>query len=175
MANDKTKLTDKQKLFVQELIKNGYNATQAALAAGYSKSSAYAQGSRLLKNVEVLKYKDELLARLQQPAIATIEEILQYYTRVMRREEKESIVVTIKEKVSGMVLNPDTGKRERKTVEKEKAEIVEIPTKVSDANKAAEMLGKNYGIWTDKVNVESDEKEININIRAATPEDMEEA
>lgn len=153
MANDKTKLTDKQKLFVQELIKNGYNATQAALAAGYSKSSAYAQGSRLLKNVEVLKYKDELLASLQQPSIATIEEILQYYTRVMRREEKESVVVTIKEKVSGMVLNPDTGKRERKTIEKEKAEIVEIPTKVSDANKAAEMLGKNYGIWTDKVSV----------------------
>lgn len=153
MANDKTKLTDKQKLFVQELIKNGYNATQAALAAGYSKSSAYAQGSRLLKNVEVLKYKDELLASLQQPSIATIEEILQYYTRVMRREEKESVVVTIKEKVSGMVLNPDTGKRERKTIEKEKAEIVEIPTKVSDANKAAEMLGKNYGIWTDKVSI----------------------
>lgn len=153
MANDKTKLTDKQKLFVQELIKNGYNATQAALAAGYSKSSAYAQGSRLLKNVEVLKYKDELLASLQQPSIATIEEILQYYTRVMRREEKESVVVTIKEKVSGLVLNPDTGKRERKTIEKEKAEIVEIPTKVSDANKAAEMLGKNYGIWTDKVSV----------------------
>jgi phage terminase small subunit len=175
VANDKTKLTDKQKLFVQELIKNGYNATQAALAAGYSKSSAYAQGSRLLKNVEVLKYKDELLTSLQQPAIATIEEILQYYTRVMRREEKESVVVTIKEKVSGMVLNPDTGKRERKTVEKEKAEIVEIPTKVSDANKAAEMLGKNYGIWTDKVNVETEDKEININIRAATPEDMEEA
>lgn len=157
MANDKTKLTDKQKLFVQELIKNGYNATQAALAAGYSKSSAYAQGSRLLKNVEVLKYKDELLASLQQPSIATIEEILQYYTRVMRREEKESVVVTIKEKVSGMVLNPDTGKRERKTIEKEKAEIVEIPTKVSDANKAAEMLGKNYGIWTDKVSVTDDQ------------------
>lgn len=175
MANDKTKLTDKQKLFVQELIKNGYNATQAALAAGYSKSSAYAQGSRLLKNVEVLKYKDELLTSLQQPSIATIEEILQYYTRVMRREETESVVVTIKEKVSGMVLNPDTGKRERKTIEKEKAEIVEIPTKVSDANKAAEMLGKNYGMWTDKVNVETDDKEININIRAATPEDMEEA
>lgn len=175
MANDKTKLTDKQKLFVQELIKNGYNATQAALAAGYSEKSAYAQGSRLLKNDEVLKYKDELLNSLQQPTIATIEEILQYYTRVMRREEKENVVVTIKEKVSGMVLNPDTGKRERKTVEKETPKIVEIPTRVADANKAAEMLGKNYGIWTDKVNVESDEKEININIRAATPEDMEEA
>lgn len=175
MANDKTKLTDKQKLFVQELIKNGYNATQAALAAGYSEKSAYAQGSRLLKNDEVLKYKDELLNSLQQPTIATIEEILQYYTRVMRREEKENVVVTIKEKVSGMVLNPDTGKRERKTVEKETPKIVEIPTRVADANKAAEMLGKNYGIWTDKVNVESDEKEININIRAATLEDMEEA
>lgn len=160
MANNKPKnqkITEQQKQFVQELIKNNHNARQAAIAAGYSEKTADAQASRLLKNVKVLEYRDELLNNIQKPTIATIEEILEYYTRVMRREETESVVVTIREKVSGMVLNPDTGKRERKTIEKETPKIVEIPTKISDANKAAEMLGKNYGIWTEKVNVDANQ------------------
>ena len=43
-------------LFVTEYIKNGGNATQAAIAAGYSEKTAYSQASRLLKNVEVQRY-----------------------------------------------------------------------------------------------------------------------
>ena len=149
-------ITEQQKLFVKEWLID-HNATQAAIRAGYSEKTAYSQGQRLLKNVEVQKYKEKLLKDLEKPTIATIEEILEYYTRVMRREEKESIVVTTKEKVSGMFPNPKTGKMERKTVEKETPQIVEIPTKISDANKAAEMLGKNYGIWTEKVKLDGDQ------------------
>lgn len=152
-----SKLTEQQKQFVQELIKTNYNATQAAINAGYSKKTAYAQAARLLKNVKVLEYKEKLLEELKKDSIASIEEILEYYTRVMRREEKESVVVTIKEKITGMVKNPETGKMEKRTIEKEKAEIVEIPTKISDANKAAEMLGKNFGIWTEKVKIDKEE------------------
>lgn len=156
MANNEFALNEKQKRFVQELVKCN-NATQAAINAGYSAKSARIQASKLQTNPNILEYKRKLLASLEKDTIASIQEILEYYTRVMRREEKENIVVTIKEKVSGMVMNPDTGKRERKTVEKETPKIVEIPTKVSDANKAAEMLGKNYGIWTDKVSVTDDQ------------------
>lgn len=145
-----SKLTEQQKRFVQELFKNNHNAKQAAIAAGYSEKTAEVQASRLLRNVKVLEYREKLLKDLEKSSIASIEEILEYYTRVMRRQETESVVVTIKEKVSAMVTNPETGKRERKTIEKETPKIVEIPTKVADANKAAEMLGKNFGIWTEK-------------------------
>ena len=147
---DNSKLTEKQKRFVQELFKNNHNAKQAAIAAGYSEKTAEVQASRLLRNVKVLEYREELLANLEKPSIATIDEILEYYTRVMRRQETESVVVTIKEKKSGWVTNAETGKREKVTVEKETPKIVEIPTKIADANKAAEMLGKNYGIWKEK-------------------------
>lgn len=147
-------ITEQQELFVREWLKD-HNATQAAIRAGYSEKTAYSQGQRLLKKVEIQEYKDKLLKDLKKSSIATIEEILEYYTRVMRREEMESVVVTIKEKTSGWVTNRDTGKREKVTKETETAQIVEIPTKVSDANKAAEMLGKNYGIWTEKVNVDT--------------------
>jgi phage terminase small subunit len=42
----------KQRLFVKEYLVD-LNATRAATAAGYSEKTAYSQGQRLLKNVEV--------------------------------------------------------------------------------------------------------------------------
>ena len=52
MAN----LTLKQKAFADEYIINGGNATQAAIKAGYSKKTAEATASRLLRNVKVVEY-----------------------------------------------------------------------------------------------------------------------
>lgn len=43
-------------IFVTEYLKNGNNATQAAISAGYSEKTAYSQASRLLKSVEVQQY-----------------------------------------------------------------------------------------------------------------------
>jgi phage terminase small subunit len=43
-------------IFVTEYIRNGNNATQAAIAAGYSERTASSQGSRLLKSVEVKQF-----------------------------------------------------------------------------------------------------------------------
>ncbi len=43
-------------LFVTEYLRNGNNATQAAIAAGYSEKTAASQGSRLLKSVEIQQY-----------------------------------------------------------------------------------------------------------------------
>ena len=43
-------------IFVTEYLKNGNNATQAAISAGYSEKTASSQGSRLLKSVEVQQF-----------------------------------------------------------------------------------------------------------------------
>lgn len=53
----------RQEKFAQEWLKD-FNATQAAIRAGYSKRTAYSQGQRLLKNVEV----DQLIQQLKQQA-----------------------------------------------------------------------------------------------------------
>lgn len=45
-------LSAKQRLFVSEYLID-LNATQAAIRAGYSEKTAYSQGQRLLKHVEV--------------------------------------------------------------------------------------------------------------------------
>lgn len=44
----------RRKLFVESYLTNGGNASQAAVAAGFSEKTAGAAGSRLLKHVEVL-------------------------------------------------------------------------------------------------------------------------
>lgn len=62
----KGKLTQKRKAFADEYIKNGGNATQAAISAEYSSKTAYSQGQRLLKNVEVLAYIEKQMQRIEK-------------------------------------------------------------------------------------------------------------
>lgn len=78
------KLTPKQEAFVQEYLID-FNATQAAVRAGYSSKTAYSIGQRLLKNVEVQEYLEILLAGLESKKIADAEEVLQTLTRILRR------------------------------------------------------------------------------------------
>jgi len=56
----KNKFTVKQERFCQEYIID-LNATQAAERTGYSKKTAYSQGQRLLKNVEIQARIQELM------------------------------------------------------------------------------------------------------------------
>ncbi len=49
-------LRPQQMIFVTEFIKNGGNATQAAIAAGYSEKTAHVQGSRMLKDDKVQQF-----------------------------------------------------------------------------------------------------------------------
>lgn len=50
--------------FVEEYCSNGYNATKAAIAAGYSVKTARSQGQRLLTNVYISNAIKERLERL---------------------------------------------------------------------------------------------------------------
>ena len=89
----KTKLTSKQRLFVDEYIKSG-NATQSYIKAGYSVKSENVAGvnaNRILKNAKVKSYIDAKMAKIESHKIADAKEVLQYLTRVLRGEEKEEI------------------------------------------------------------------------------------
>lgn len=71
--------------FVREYAKSG-NATKAAIAAGYSTRTSYAQGCRLLKNAEVREALASLAAKVESVAIADATERRQFWSRVMRGE-----------------------------------------------------------------------------------------
>ena len=125
-------LNDRQQLFVTEYVKD-MNATKAAERAGYSKRTAYSQGQRLLKNVEIKKAVDELLLKVRKNNVADAVEIEEYLTAVMRGKMKETEMINV-------------GNFEQ--------ELVEVPAKQTTRIKAAELLGKRYAMWTDKQEID---------------------
>ena len=71
----KDKLTDKQRAFVAEYPIDK-NLTKAAERAGYSAKTAYSQGQRLLKNVEIKTLVNQKLAELEEKAGLTAERVM---------------------------------------------------------------------------------------------------
>lgn len=79
-------MTDKQELFIQEYLID-FNATRAAKKAGYSEKTAYSQGQRLLKNVEVKNKITSLKKERISDLIATKEQRQQFWSKTMYDEE----------------------------------------------------------------------------------------
>lgn len=89
---------------------------------------------------------------LASTRIADATEVLEYLTSVMRREKTETVVVTLSEEQTDFVPGPD-GKLHKRTVKRETPKIVEIPARLADANKAAELIGKRLMLWTERTQV----------------------
>ena len=132
----KTKLNNRQKAFISEYIKDK-NATQAAIRAGYSEKTAYSQGQRLLKKAEIKSAIDDLFEKVRDENIAEAKEVEEFLSLMMRGEIEEEIIV-----VEGC----GDGCSDARIMKKQAA--------AKDRLKAAELLGKRYSIFTDKVNVE---------------------
>ena len=98
------------------------------------------------------------LEEKEDALVAKQDEVLQTLTRVLRRQEMDTVVVTCKERSSRY---DENGKKV--IIEKEVPQLVRVPTKVSDLNKAAELLGKRYALFTDKVKTDVD-MDLNITI-----------
>jgi len=76
MNAKKNNMTPKMALFCREYIKD-FNATRAAADAGYSKKTAYSQGQRLLRNVEIEKALSEAIERRMEKVEIDAEWVLQ--------------------------------------------------------------------------------------------------
>ncbi len=137
-------MTEKQKRFCLEYIKNP-NATQAAIKAGYNSKSARSIGSENLTKPDIQKYIQEALDKLEKEKIADANEVIKYLTSVLRGESDSEEIV-----VEGI----GDGYSKARNIIKKPGE--------KDKLKAAELLGKSYGIFTDKVDLDAD---MDLNIR----------
>ena len=86
MADEK--LTPKQKRFCEEYLKSG-NATDAAKKAGYKASSACEIGAQNLRKLQISAYIKRRMEEQEAALVADSNEILKFYTAVMRGEEKD--------------------------------------------------------------------------------------
>ena len=130
------RLTDKQMIFANEYLVD-LNATRAykkAYPNVKKDSAARANGSKLLTNTNIKTYIDEQLKKIEDESIANATEVMKYLTAVMRNEVTEEVVVV-------------EGEGEGCS----SARIVKKDISAKDRNKAAELLGKRYRLFVDKI------------------------
>lgn len=125
-------MTEKQKLFADEYLVD-LNATRAYLATYKNvknESVASANASRLLRNANVKTYIGDRLEAIKSKKIASVEEVMEYLTKVLRGEEADEVL-----RNSG-----------------EGTQVVdELRVANKDRLKAAELLAKRYGLLKDNV------------------------
>lgn len=125
-------MTVKQKRFCDEYLID-LNATQAAIRAGYSEKSATVIGAENLTKPYIREYIDKRLAEKDASIIANQDEVLSYLTQVLRGQSKSSVLAR-NELGADKVIKKAPDEKERL--------------------KAAELLGKRYGLYKDKLDVE---------------------
>ena len=137
------KMTPKQKRFCDEYLID-LNATQAAIRAGYSEKYAHTNATKLLQITTIKNYIAERMAEKESELIADQDEVLKYLTSVMRGKTTAEVVV---------VEGTGDGCSEARAMQKAPDEKERL--------KAAELLGKRYGLYTEKVEQQVD-MELNI-------------
>lgn len=161
-------LNRKQRQFCLEYVKC-FNATEAAKRAGYSDSTAYSQGSRLLKDVEIKEYiqheidqrtptEDEILARMGDISRASylpfvnIADDGHIYFDFSNPQARNylHLIKKIKSKRRRTVEGQDGGEWEQEWVEVE----------LHDSMAALTALARIKGMFADKVDVTTNGKDI---------------
>lgn len=137
-------LTDKQERFCKEYIID-CNAAQAYKRTGYKSEGS---AGRLMANPAIRERIAELMAHKDAALIADANEVLQTLTSVMRREQQEQVVVTLTDKHPTLC---DDGKV--RTGSNQRTELVQVKPRLVDVNRAAELLGRRYGLYSDNVSI----------------------
>lgn len=142
-------MTAKEKRFGDEFLLD-MNYTQAAIRAGYSENTAknacywinqeadakqVKAGRKSQYKPELAAYINEQLDQMHSKLTADAQEVVEYLTSVLRGESTSS------------VLARDEIGAER---------VIEKPPDEKERLKAAELLGKRYGLYTDKVDLDAD-------------------
>lgn len=136
----KSKLSKKQEMFALEYIKD-FNATRAykeVYKTCKKDETAQVDSSRLLGNARVQTYIQNIFNNIRSEKIADAEEVMEYLTKVLRGESQSEIVV-----VEGTGDGCSSARKMNKAPDEK------------DRLKAAELLGRRYGIFTDNLKTSS--------------------
>ena len=132
----KNGMTDKQKRFCDEYLID-LNGTKAAIRAGYSPRSARQIADKNMSNGDIRQYIDERMQEKEKELIADQDEVLKYLTNVLRGKSQSEIVVV--ENVGDFT---------------SEARLIQKAPDEKERLKAAELLGKRYNLFSDKMKVD---------------------
>ena len=133
-------MTEKQKLFCDEYLID-LNGTRAYRTVYKSKTdrTAATRASNLLKKEDIAEYINNRLEEIHNEKTADIQEVMEYLTSVMRGKSLSSVLSMCGDGCQEIV--------EKEPDEKEKL-------------KAAELLGKRFGMFKDNVDITSNGKTV---------------
>lgn len=148
------KLTPKQRLFVREYVKD-FNATQAAIRAGYSKKTAASQGERLLRNVDIQGQVKAILNSKEDEAEADRKLVL------------DSLRTIIKSKVTDYAQfqgermrisdTEDLSEEQKYALGEMKEKTTQhggsLSFKLGNREQCLQLLGKHRGMFVDKLDL----------------------
>jgi phage terminase small subunit len=152
-------LSQQQRIFVAEYLKNGLNATSAAISAGYSEKTARQQASRLLSNVDI---KDaiggkcqQVLTKLDYGVERTLTEVARLaFLDVGKMFESDGSLKRIQDMdedsraaIAGMEVTDiwDSGEGEQKSIIGNLKKI-----KIADKNSALDKLMRYHALYRDR-------------------------
>ena len=131
----------RQRLFADEYLID-LNAEAAAIRAGYSPRYARGNAHKLVANSFIKNYIADRMAEKDSELIADQDEVLKYLTSVLRGKSSSAVLA-----------RNFTGADE----------VMEKPPDEKERLKAAELLGKRYGLYTERLEADVD-TELNISI-----------
>ena len=138
-------MKDRQRRFADEYLID-LNAEAAAVRAGYSPRYARGNAYKLVAKSGIKEYIEKRMAEKESELIADQNEVLRYLTAVVRGESTSEEII-----VEGI----GDGRSKARKLEKTPSE--------KDRLKAAELIGKRYGLFTDKIETDVD-MDLNITI-----------
>ena len=129
-------MTEKQKLFCDEHLidLNGTRAYRTVYKTIKNDNVAGVRANKLLKQKDIAEYINKRLEEIHNENTADIQEVMEYLTSVMRGKSKSNVLA-----LAGDGLQ----------------EVIAKPPDEKERLKAAELLGKRFGMFKDNVDITS--------------------
>lgn len=134
-------MTEKQRLFADEYLKdlNGTRAYKTIYTTIKNDNVAAVRANTLLKQKDISDYISKRLEEIHNENTADIQEVMEYLTSVLRGKSASAILM-----MSGNGMQ----------------KVTEKPPDEKERLKAAELLGKRFGMFKDNVDVTSNGKTV---------------
>lgn len=134
-------MTEKQRLFADEYLKdlNGTRAYKTIYTTIKNDNVAAVRANTLLKQKDISDYINKRLEEIHNENTADIQEVMEYLTSVLRGESASAVLM-----MSGNGMQ----------------KVTEKPPDEKERLKAAELLGKRFGMFKDNVDITSNGKTV---------------
>jgi phage terminase small subunit len=150
-------LTARQEAFCRHYVANGFNATQAAISAGYSEDSARMEGSRMLTNDNIKARIAELGGKVVAKTEKTAKDVAQLVTNIAFFDVRKvlsvrgnSVVFTVDDFAK---LSDEDALMIQSIEEKITKEGTTIKVTFCDKMKAIDMLNRYHSMYRDQLAV----------------------